>query len=89
MDHPTPLPGRPLDTTHRRAGKTTKASSILMLKPKPITNPPTTSQRSLPVSAASMKAQLASSTAKTSKLSRLLWRFVATLIGVRAKGERC
>ena len=46
----------------------------------------TTSQRSLQLSAA-MKAQAASSTARTSKLSRLLWRFVATLIGLRARAS--
>ena len=63
----------------------TSAAAILTLKPTPTSAIASTSSLKLPLSAARIKAQAASSSTRVRQLSVLLERSMATLIGVSAR----
>ena len=79
---------RPLGATHSHAatipGTTISATAILASKPRPTSAPERTSQRVRPSSSARPSAHSAPAQHRTSSASGLLWREIATVIGVSA-----
>ena len=79
---------RPFGATHRYAatmpGTTISATAIFASKPRPTSAPHSTSQRVRPSSSARTSAHSAPVQQRTSSASGLLWREIATVIGVSA-----
>ncbi len=79
---------RPFGATHSHAatipGTTISATAIFASKPRPTSTPERTSQRVRPSSSARPSAHSAPVQHRTSSASGLLWREIATVIGVSA-----
>ena len=69
------------------AGTTSSAAAILASKPRPTATPASTIQRTRPSSSPRTTAQTASVQQRTSSASGLLWRAIATVIGVSASAR--
>ncbi len=80
---------RPAGATHSQAatipGTTSSAAAIFVSKPRPTNAPESSSQRALPpLRRPRSAAQTAAVMQSTSSASGLLWREIATVIGVSA-----
>ena len=87
---PTALP-RPRGATHRYAaampGTTMSAAAIFVSNPRPTHRPERTSQRVRPSSSARTRNHSAATEHRMSSASGLLWREMATAIGVVASAK--